>query len=242
MLDSRISYRTATKKCDKIKRDYNCNRSRLYTRKIYEKMFPSRVYHIGKALSGCKTVLDLGCGTGDLMVGVNKEGFYAVGIDLFKPYLSLSKEKKGHSEIVMADIEKVEFRPKSFDAVMAIGVIEHLEKNKGAILIKKMKKWARKKVLLFTPNGYVFQNEYDKNPFQIHKSGWTIKELNAFGFDVYGMSGLSFLRGQKADVRFRPKILWEIISELTQKITYRYPSIAFELLCIKTLTCEESLA
>jgi SAM-dependent methyltransferase len=214
----------------------DCKRQTLSLSRVYEKMFPSRVYYIAKALSDCESVLDLGCGTGDLMVGVTKEDFYAVGVDLFKPYLKVSKGKKSHDDLVMANIQKIEFKPKSFDAVMAVGVIEHLSKDKVALLIEKMKTWARKKVLLFTPNGFVIQKEYDKNPLQIHKSGWTMSELKTFGFEVYGMSGLSFLRGEEANVRFKPKIVWEIISELTQKISYRYPVVAFELLCIQTLT------
>jgi SAM-dependent methyltransferase len=239
MPDSLMSKQTLTKNCGRANCDYNHNKCRLYAGKIYETLFPTRVYPIRQALSGCKSVLDIGCGTGDLMAEVNKEGFYAVGVDLFKPYLTLSKEKNAHNEIIMGDIETLEFKPKSFDAVMAMGVIEHLEKNKGNLLINKMKKWARKKVLLITPNGYVTQHEYDENPFQIHKSGWTIKELNALCFRVYGMGGLCFLKGEKAEVRLKPKILWEVISDMTQKITYRYPTSAFELLCVKTLDCED---
>jgi len=239
LIDTLTSNQTSTRNHGKADQSFYGNRVRSNISKMYEKIFPTRAYPIRQALSGCQSILDIGCGPGDLMAELNKEGFYAVGIDLFKPYLRLSKEKNVYTELVMGDIETLEFKPKSFDAVMAIGIIEHLEKNKGTLLINKMKKWARKRVLLITPNGYVTQHVYDENPFQIHKSGWTTKELKAFGFRAHGMGGLYFLKGEKAEVRFKPKILWEVFSEITQKITYWYPNSAFELLCVKTLTCED---
>ena len=215
------------------------SKARSSTGRVYAQIFPTRDFPIRQALRGCQSVLDIGCGTGDFMDDVNKSGFYAVGVDLFKPYLHISKERKTHNAFVMGDIETLEFKPKSFDAVMAIDIIEHLEKDKGAILIEKMKKWARKRVLLITPNGYVAQQEYDENPFQIHKSGWTAKEMKECGFKTYGIGGLYFLKGEKAEVRFKPKIIWEIFSEITQKITFRCPNAAFEILCVKTLTSED---
>ena len=230
---------TSIKNSGKADIYHNKNKGRSYVSKVYAKILQTRDYPIRQALSGCQSVLDIGCGTGELMAQVNKGGFYAVGVDLFKPYLKMAKEKHAHNEFVKGDIETLEFKPKSFDAVMAIDIIEHLEKEKGTILINKMKSWARKKVLLITPNGYVSQHEYDANPYQIHKSGWTVNEMKEFGFKTYGIGGLSCLKGEKAEVRFKPKIFWEVFSEVSQKITFKFPSSAFELLCVKTLTCED---
>jgi len=76
-----------------------------------------------------------------------------------------SKKKQIHNEYILADLRKLEFKPKSFDAILCLEVIEHLTKEEGHDLIKKMEKWARKKIIITTPNGY------DCNPFQTHKSG-----------------------------------------------------------------------
>ncbi len=61
------------------------------------------------------------------------------------------------------------------DAVICIDVLEHLTKKEGLEFIKKMEKWAKKKIIIFT-NGYVPQ-DVDKNPLQIHKSGWSYNEF-----------------------------------------------------------------
>jgi len=119
--------------------------------------------------------------------------------------------------------------------VIALDVLEHLSKEEGYELLKKMERWARKKVIIFTPNGYVYQDGYDNNPFQEHKSGWGVKELEELGFKVFGINGWKKLRGYKASIKYKPSFLWERISDLTQKITYYYPKLAFQLFAVKEI-------
>jgi hypothetical protein len=40
-----------------------------------------------------------------------------------------------------------------------------------------MEKWAIKKIIIKTPNEYLWQDGYDNNPMQEHKSGWSVEEL-----------------------------------------------------------------
>ena len=96
-----------------------------------------------------------------------------------------------------------------------------------------MERWARKKVIITTPNGYIYQHEYDNNPFQEHKSGWTVEELKNLGFKIYGINGWKKLRGYKGIIKYKPIFLWNKISDLTQKVTYYFPNLAFQLLAIK---------
>ncbi len=59
-----------------------------------------------------------------------------------------------------------------------------------------MKKWARKKIIITTPNRYLWQDGYI-NSMQEHKSGWTVEELQNLGFKVFGMNGWKNLRDIK---------------------------------------------
>jgi len=52
-------------------------------------------------------------------------------------------------------------------------------------------------------------------------------------FGVFGMHGWKRLRGYKAVIKYKPTFLWTRVSDLTQKITYYYPRLAFQLLAIK---------
>jgi GT2 family glycosyltransferase len=200
---------------------------------LYEKLFLYMSIHMRRELSGCETVLDLGCGPHSPIHRCNIP--FSVGVELFEPSLVESKRKGIHSQYLRADIRQIEFRPKSFDAVIAVEVLEHLTKQEGTELLIKMERWARKKIIITTPNEYLWQGTYENNPLQEHKSGWDVKELSGLGFKVRGMAGWRRLRGHKASVKYKPPFLWARISDLTQKITYHYPKLAFQLLAIKRI-------
>lgn len=200
---------------------------------IYEKLFPSWISYLKKELSDCSTVLDLGCGYNSPIQYCKVP--FSVGVELYEPYLEESKKKGIHSQYIKEDIGKVEFKPKSFDAILCSEVLEHLTKEDGYELIKKMEKWAKKKIIITTPNGYLLQDGYDNNPLQEHKSGWSVKELEKLGFKVYGINGWKKLRGYKGEVKYKPTILWIVISDITQKLTYRHPRYAFQLFAVKEI-------
>ena len=152
---------------------------------------------------------------------------------MHEQYLKTSISKKIHSKYIKADIRKVNFDESSFDAVVAIEVIEHFSKKDGLILIEKMKKWSRKRIIITTPNGFIFQEGYHNNPLQKHKSGWSVKELRELGFIVYGINGWKRLRGHRGEIKYYPKLFWTIISDITQKFTYYFPELSFQLIAIK---------
>ena len=158
---------------------------------------------------------------------------FFVGVELFEPYLKESKKSGIHNQYIKADIRKVELKPKSFDAVVLLDVLDHLTKEEGHELIRKMEKWARKKIIIFTPNGLVWQDGYDNNSLQEHKSGWSVEELEKFGFKVFGINVWKKLRGYKTSIKYKPTRSWSIISDLTQKITYYFPKFAFQLFAVK---------
>jgi hypothetical protein len=71
------------------------------------------------------------------------------------------------------------------------------------------------------------------NPQQAHQSGWVAKDFRARGYRVWGVRGWRCLRGERAEVRFHPRLLWAGFSELTQPLAYWWPNSAFQLLCVK---------
>jgi len=199
---------------------------------VYHRIFPPLSCNLKNALANCDAVLDLGCGCNSLLQHCNVS--FSVGVELFEPYLQESRKKGIHSQYIKADIRKIEFSPKSFDAVIAIDVLEHLTKEEGAELLGKMDHWSRKKIIIFTPNGYIWQGDYDHNPLQQHRSGWTVEELKRSGFAVFGINGWKRLRGYQGSIRYKPAFMYGI-SDLTQKVTYRVPQLAFQILAIKTV-------
>lgn len=191
---------------------------------------------LDRLLAGCDSVLDLGCGKNSPLRILEKKKL-SVGVDAYAPYIRRSRKKKIHDKYYIMDVLQINerFKPKSFDAVLALDLIEHLQKSDGKKLLSKMEKIARKKVVILTPNGFIKQED-DETRLQEHLSGWTIGDFKKKGYKIEGMYGLKFLRGEKAELRFRPKFFWGAISELTHYLyTKNNPKYSFSLLCYKNI-------
>lgn len=202
--------------------------------KYYNLVFAPYSTELEKLIENSETILDVGCGANSPIQHFRKK-IYSVGIDVFEPALSVSRIKKIHNEYYqmnVLDIDK-EFPENFFDCVLASDLIEHLTKKEGLELIQKMEKIAKKKIIIFTPNGYLPQGECENNPYQEHKSGWTSEEMKQKGYEVIGINGWKKLRGFKAEVVYSPNIMWNFISDITQFFVKRRPKYAFQILCVK---------
>jgi ubiquinone/menaquinone biosynthesis C-methylase UbiE len=222
----------------------------LYHNAFIRHIFHTSVYCLQRELKGCNSVLDLGCGPFSPLRHCSVR--YALGVDAFLPYLEKSKYRKIHTNYIMADISSLVFPPNSFDAVIMIEVLEHLTKEEGKKLLVDVERWAKKKIIVSSPNGFIPQKEIDQNSYQAHRSGWSVDEMRMLGYQARGMAGWKFLRNENlsenveeagaifSTIRFHPAIFWLMISELTQAITYYFPKLAFEIFYVKIVkkSCE----
>jgi len=186
----------------------------------------------------CDSLLDVGCGR-DSPVRVFSRGLRkVVGVDRHVPYLEESRAAGIHHDYRQADVLEIErvFEPGSFDCVVALDLIEHLPKEEGLRLIAMMERIARKKVIIFTPNGFLEQRAYDDNSLQEHLSGWEPGEMRAMGYRVMGVNGWRTLRGERGMIRRRPEWLWRKVSLASQLVTESRPERAFQMLCVKDLS------
>jgi len=209
-------------------------------KKLLKKIFPPAYEWYKRELIartvGTSSLLDLGCGFNSYVQYLDKK-MHRVGVDLFDDYIKKSTASGIHDRYFKQDIRNLKnFKDRSFDAVCAADVIEHLTKEEGLVLIKEMERIAKKLVVISTPNGHRHQECYDENEFQAHKSGWVADEFKTRGFSVLGMDGLRLLRGDMSVIRFRPRPLWSFISNITQFFVYRYPKLAHSLFCVKKTT------
>jgi cyclopropane fatty-acyl-phospholipid synthase-like methyltransferase len=127
---------------------------------------------IGQYIEKESKVLDLGCG---IKTYSNYSQFTTTvdAWDKVEPDLLIDLEK-----------EELPFKENSFDYVTMIDFIEHLDKDRGKVLLEKCKKIVRNKIILFTPlfwddnsknvnnpRCWAFNNKYD-----YHKSLWNVEE------------------------------------------------------------------
>lgn len=202
--------------------------------KFYTKIFTNYQMELEKRVEGCGSVLDVGCGS-DSPIKLFSRRPYSVGVDVFGPAISKSKRQKIHDKYYKMSVLGIgkKFKPGSFDCVIAADLIEHMTKEEGMKLLKMMERIAKKRVVVVTPNGFIEQGEHEGNPWQVHKSGWTVKDMESRGYEVIGVNGWKPLRGEHAELNFRPKYLWLVISDITQFFVRNRPEKAFEILCVK---------
>jgi SAM-dependent methyltransferase len=190
-----------------------------------------------EALADCESVLDIGCGASPTMrqLGIS----HVTGVEGYKPSVEQAKRLKTHDEIVETDVRELDrhFRPKQFDACVALDVIEHLAKPDGLKLMKDMERIAAKKIIFLTPCGFLPQRHAANDDLQEHLSGWEPAEMRSYGYDVVGLLGPKKLRGEYHVIKGRPRVFWGAISLFGHFLwTRNYPEKAAAILCVKELT------
>ncbi len=205
-------------------------------RKYYVKLIPDSFEELRRQTKDCDSILDIGCGANSPIQYCNNK-MYRIGVDAYMPSIKASKKKNLHDKYYLSDILSIDkkFKPKSVDCVLAFDLIEHLSKKDGLKLILMMEKIARKKVIIFTPNGFLKQGALYGNPWQVHKSGWSSKEMQKRGYAVTGINGWINLRGDLTLVKYKPRFFWDRISDITQIYTRYKPKYAFQIFCVKKL-------
>jgi hypothetical protein len=187
-------------------------------------------------LSDCSNILELGCGLNSpiLKLGFGKR---TTAVDIFEPYVTKHITQKDYLECICNDIIDVTFPQKSFDAVVLLDVLEHIERNliQEKSFLENIESWARKKVIIFTPNGWIPNDITDNNIHQTHLSSWVPSDYRDKGYSVYGMPGLKRLFTNNAMPKFRPISLCLGLSLISQPLVYHWPEIAFQCYAIKIL-------
>jgi SAM-dependent methyltransferase len=208
----------------------------LWPEGIGNPALPALVGRLRRALAGCQTVLDVGCGKSSPLRFVPNR--HLVGVDGFAPAIEQARAARTHDEYALGDIKKLlELFPSTrFDACVALDVIEHLPKDDGWRLLDAMEKLAKKRVVIFTPNGFVPQHSNDGD-LQEHLSGWTAEDLRPRGYEVFGMCGPKSLRGEYHIIKYKPRAFWALVSLVTDySYTRRHPESAAAILAVKTLS------
>ena len=204
-------------------------------RYTYKAMFSKYDVVIEKEIKDCKNLLDVGCGSYSPVQTFNQK-IHCVGVDAFLPSIEISKAKGIHDEYVQINVLEIlnHFGPNSFDAVVALDLIEHLTKEDGYKLLDQVEAIAAKKIFIYTPNGFLEQGDRENNPWQVHLSGWDPEDFRKRGYTVYGVNGIKPLRGEFAKVKNKPAFLWNFISDLTTLFVKNKPEKAFQLLAVKS--------
>lgn len=156
------------------------------------------------------TILDVACGLSFKSKFVPAK--VRVGVDVFEEYFNHIETDLPYA-VVRYDVRRIReiFMPKSFDLVLALDIVEHLEKYEAIDMIKQCEEIAKKAVIIETPKGYVPQNidilGHGGHEFQTHRCGWEVEELEKLGYQCvvrdYEMSDVKRHTNVDVDTRIQ---------------------------------------
>ena len=139
-----------------------------------------------------ETVLDCGCGIMQAMDDLKCKSI--LGCDIWPTYLSRISKLHPTVRITMSELDR--FVDNSYDVVLCLDVLEHLDQELALKVLEEMKRICRKKAIVFTPRKFDSNMESVTNawdlgecPYQEHKCVIGEPTLNGFGYKITDING-----------------------------------------------------
>lgn len=141
-------------------------------------------------------VLDVGCGTGDLLPAIAQKGFLIDGLDLSRIALKVAKSRAKKGEVILADVLHIPIRSSYYDMAVCSEVLEHVQEDSEVVReIWRVLK-ANGRAILTAPHGEEHWTEedaldghvrrYSKNRFirLLRTNGFLIQSIICWGFPI----------------------------------------------------------
>ncbi len=206
---------------------------------IQKKRAPSLNYvtfrrRLSSIVSGYDSLLDIGCGADSPLAGVDVTS--TIGLDIYPKCVSAARQNRTHDLIIQSTASEAEkiFGTGSVEAVAALNVIEHMTREEGFKLLADIERIASKLVIIMSCVGWMDQDAFDGNPWQIHKSAWVPDDFRKRGYLVFGEYGMRYCRDDKFSLR-RPKAIWQFISLYSQGKAYYNADKAQSFIALKPI-------
>ena len=134
-----------------------------------------------------RTVLDVGCGSGDNLVALAALGRYELaGADISQAALDLASPRLPSARLFPLDIQR-DSLAEQFDLVMSIQVVEHLPDDMGAL--RNIAKMSRGWVFISTMQGRMRPSEVAIGHVRNYSTVELRRKLESVGLEVIEMSG-----------------------------------------------------
>jgi SAM-dependent methyltransferase len=98
-----------------------------------------------RTLPPASRVLDLGCGTGEPAARYLARRFRVTGVDLSAVQLARARRAVPSGRFLRADMTRIRFPPRTFDAVVALYSIIHVPVARPSGLFRRTRRWLRPK-------------------------------------------------------------------------------------------------
>jgi hypothetical protein len=165
----------------------------------------------------------------------------AIGIDVYRDYIRTCSLNETYSSSILADIRFLPLKPKTFDAVLCLHTLEHIEKADGRKLLGFLEKVAKQKIIISIPVNFhpIRHKEYEdelEDTLQLHKSFWAPEDFKRRGYRIIGYTFHLPLRNWVLTSKSNfLKILYEIASSVLSPLVYFSPKSADYMVCVKNI-------
>lgn len=133
-------------------------------------------------------ILDVGCGSGRVIIDGVKRGFKLTGLDINKNEIKQLRKNIGKSaEVIYGDILNIKLKRESFQGAFLQGILSTLEKNKRNKCLKRVRSFLRKGGCLHVSEFKLsskFKERYE-NDFLLTKEYGTLSVRNCNGDEIY---------------------------------------------------------
>ena len=137
-----------------------------------------------------RTVLDVGCGSGDNLAALAATGKYELtGLDISEAALALARQRVSSARLLQADIQ-TEALAEQFDLVMSVQVVEHLLDDTTAL--KNMAALAKKYLFVSTMQGRMRKSELAIGHVRNYSAVELRRKLESAGLEVIQTTGWGF--------------------------------------------------
>ncbi len=113
-----------------------------------------------------------------------------VGCDGYLPNVEMARNSGSYARCEHLTFPPLPFDDRSFDTVLLIEIVEHLEEENAMKLIEEAKRVALHRVIISTPNYPDFREAHKTitglNALDGHLSYWSRRSLRQLGFELFG--------------------------------------------------------
>jgi len=179
-----------------------------------------KVHYLSYIPRDVNTILDVGCGNGELLFLLKQKGYKVSGCDVDNELVKRAKQIC--EDVIFADGEKLtKFYPlESFDLVSLIHVLEHFPNPLKALL--EAKAVSKKYTLLAVPNARCVL--FDER--ETHLYSWNSVTLT----NLLKKAGLTVLRLSEDPVNLFPNIIR--VSPMISKLLSKFLWNPMEIICL----------
>jgi ubiquinone/menaquinone biosynthesis C-methylase UbiE len=191
------------------------------------------------------TILDVGCGWGKWGSLIrtcwyrtnkgtgNTLPKLLVGADLFLPSLKRVKSHKIYDDVVLCHAAFLPFKENVVDVVLAIEMLEHIEKSDGTNVLTELERTSNNTVIVSTPHISPYREgtmgPEGFNKYDAHISKWRAKDFRSRNYLVIGsgfcINGKSF----------------PILKVLFAPLSLFFPIFSCYLVCVKKCSQKQRL-